>query len=128
MKNTTCLLILLMFTFGCERDLSGPTKDIDGLHIATEEDAFHIINRTDEELHLFLVEQGIAAVIEWAPYCMATGTVLQPAEEIRIAFDNIYGYKPDCAVIVHWWSCIEQDGVREPGPIRSIVLPTSSDS
>jgi hypothetical protein len=122
-----CFYVLAIFLIfaGCERDLSGPTKDLDGLQITTEDEAFFISNRTDRVVRLFPVERETAAVILWAPYCLSTGLILQPGENRRIRFEEIYGYKKDCEVILYWWSCTEIEGRMEPGTIHSTVLSTS---
>ena len=125
MKICYNVLAVFLICAGCERDLSGPTKDLDGLHITTEEEAFFISNRTDRVLRLFPVERGTATAILWAPYCLSTGLILPSGENMRIRFEEIYGYEKDCEVIFYWWSCTEIEGRMEPGTIHSAVLSTS---
>lgn len=117
------LLSFLLVWSVCERNLSGPSVDAEGLQITAGESAFSLYNGTDQELRLFLVEQQVAAVIKWSPYCLPSGLILQPDERRSVDYQDVYGYKKDCTVIIYWWTCIEVDGERTPGDIQSTTLP-----
>ena len=121
MKRVFVGLVLLLF-LACEKDL-GPTGD--GVRVTVSDESITIINGTDNELRFFPVNQDVLAALNWAPYCLQTGLIIAPGERETIAFVDIYGYQPDCKIVVHWWVCEEVDGKAQPGAIQFTVVSTA---
>ena len=121
MKTISLLLLLVMIFMACDKDL-GP--NVEGLRITVGDDSLTITNGTDAELRFFVVDQGTLASVNWAPYCLSTGLIIPAGEEETIAFSDIYGYRPNAKIVVHWWACHEIDGKLQPGEIESRVLST----
>lgn len=63
--KTTCYFVLLLFLFmAC----SNPVVTTENaLSVKTLEDQLKITNNGNKTLYLFVVERGIAAVIDWIP-------------------------------------------------------------
>ena len=99
------LTLFLIPFFGCEKDLTGSSVDVNGVSITTGDDNFSIRNGTDKKIHLVLIEKETSDLVDWVPYCLDTGHVISPGETEQILFSTIHGYTEGCHVIVWWWSC-----------------------
>lgn len=122
MKKFILLLSLALVVLVCEKDL-GP--NVEGVRVNVGNDSITIINGTDNDLRFFPVDQETLATLNWTPYCLNTGLIISAGDKETIAFVDIYGYKKDGNLVVHWWTCHHVNDKLEPGDIESVVIATA---
>lgn len=125
MKKIIFILSVALLVLSCEKKLSGPSS-VNGVQIVVGDESLTIINGTDEELRFFVVNQETLALILWAPYCLDSGLIIEPDGKETINYEDIYGYRIGCKVVVHWWACHLVDGALTPGDIQSTIVSTPS--
>ncbi len=126
MKKMIPFLMFLLIV-GCDRNLSGPTVNENGVKITPGDDSLTISNTTKEELRFFIVNQVDLALINWAPYCLDSGLVIPKDGKATVAYDAIYGYVPGCKIVVNWWACHQVDGTKQPGDIQNVVVQSGGE-
>jgi len=118
MKRLLLLAILSIFNSYCDL----PTKEEDlSVTIFNKSELLIIKNKRNETLYLFLVEQGYAASINWAPHFNIPK--VNPYESILFPFTEIVNGDTNSSktgddVIVNYWT-----GINKTKPsIKSIVI------
>lgn len=118
-----CLGLALVagLSVGCGA-LTGESDD--ALSVERERESLRLRNGSMARVHYMAVEQGAAALINWAP-CTGDGCpAVRPRSSVVVPYDEILGYSPSAHnAIVYWWPSTSSERLRDPDLIESVVVP-----
>ncbi|NQT27585.1 hypothetical protein HQ585_19680 [candidate division KSB1 bacterium] len=117
---SSLLLLLVLF---CSKE--NPLKPQGGVQITIQNDAIKISNKTTQILHFFLVERGIAAVLDMILSCEPEDPNQIPSgKSDTILYEDIFGYYEHCEVIVYYWNCVRDDSTWITDGVNSEIVQT----
>jgi len=99
---TLLAIPMLLCLLSC-KDKS-PTTPLPSITISITDSSLFIANNLTSNLHLFAIEQNIAARSEYALSCDSFNIL--PAKSTKeLKYRDISGYAQNCKIIVFWWQC-----------------------
>ena len=98
--------------------------DPGGMSVLAGEHGIDAENKSTTRMHLFVVSQDIASLIDWAPICSEENAI-EVGRRVDVPYDRIIGYEKGCIVVVYWWHPVRvSGGTAKPDSIRIIHLKT----
>ena len=112
------LVGLFFLLAGCDSQFDAPTGELVYKEVAG---GYAIVNNSDGEIFTFIVEEGLAAVINWRPG-VSIGEGMPPAASQLLTRESLRLKEDEHRVIVNWWHAERVDGEWQPGGIGVFVL------
>jgi hypothetical protein len=116
------VLAVSILSTGCKA-LTGESDD--ALTVVSERESLRLRNGSMGRVHYMVVEQGTAALINWAP-CTGDGCpAVRARSSVLVPYDEILGYSPEARnAIVYWWPSTSLERLQgDRDLIEWVVVP-----
>ena len=109
--------VTLLAAAGCsDNPLVVNTEEVS---VLKQGEQMEVLNRLDESIYYFAVEQGTLATILWAPISREENEIKGKSTK-ELSYSEVFGYEPGGTIILHYWTGDDPDSED----VRNVIIET----
>jgi hypothetical protein len=103
---------------------TAPRRESDGTLVAVVgRDELWLVNRGNQTVYTFVIDQESLALADWAPCVDARCGPILPGAQRAVPLGDAYGLRHGHRAVVNWWNSVQgPDDAPVPGEIHSLVV------